>query len=102
VDPFYPNLLYYASNHLLYVYDKTSKQLKQEVSAKVLMKEYLQKSKHKDTIGEKEMKSLKLFCIYATENCLVLGLNDGIIVVVDRNFNCKLVYRVKIRNIVHL
>lgn len=49
-----------------------------------------------------EFKTMKLFCVYPMERYIVLGLNDGIVVVADRQLQCKFVYRVKIKNITNL
>lgn len=102
LDAWYQSHLYYASNHLFYLYDMASKRVKWECSAKMLIKDHLERTKQKNIVQDNEFKQMKLFCICPTEMYLVLGLNDGIVVVVTRQLECKFVYRVKIENITHV
>lgn len=59
--------------------------------------------KHKNhDITEGQMGTLKLFCIVKTDQHYILGLNDGIIVILDLKLECRLVYRIKIKNILNI
>lgn len=85
----------------MYTYNRKIHSVVREFSAKIAIKSWMEKMKYTD-IGEKEMKTMKLFCIAVTENYMLMGLNEGIIAVFDRKLECILVHRIKVRNINYL